>query len=322
MSKQYLTIHTLDQAHPTDIFSLAPTSNSVISASGSSSLQVHSTASPDFPLQQTIKGAHRLGCHHITSSADGKVFASAGFGGEVKIWTCANESEDVKDGQWKELGKLPVDGKIGEIWAISLGGDGRYLATSAYDGRIGVWDLSPGPGSWTKVREYETKGSFGVCVAMSPDSRFVASGHENGSIYVFNNDSGRLLHSLPGLIRPVRTIAFSPLSKLLAAAGDSRIISLCDVTSGECVANLSGHNAWIMSLDFNFSGEYLLSGSFDGKCKVWSVDTRTCVATHGESEKGIWSVKWLPKAQGSRSEMFSVAGANRSISFYREASGG
>ena len=31
----------------------------------------------------------------------------------------------------------------------------------------------------------------------SVDGRFTASGHENGGIYIFNNDSGRLFHSLP-----------------------------------------------------------------------------------------------------------------------------
>lgn len=85
-----------------------------------------------------------------------------------------------------------------------------------------------------------------------------------------------------------------------------------------------------MSLDFNSTGEYLLSGAFDGKCKVWNVETRTCVATHGESEKGLWSVKWLSRSPGQvgmgvggmRGDLFAVAGAGRSISFYREASGG
>jgi WD40 repeat protein len=60
--------------------------------------------------------------------------------------------------------------------------------------------------------------------------------------------------------------------------------------------------------------------SFDGKVKVWSIDTRNCVATHSETEKAVWSVRWLPKV--GRSEGFATAGANRSISFYREATGG
>ena len=61
-------------------------------------------------------------------------------------------------------------------------------------------------------------------------------------------------------MKPVRAVAFSPGGKLLAAAGDSRIIALYDVSSGEQIANLMGHNAWIMSLDWSNTGEHLLSG--------------------------------------------------------------
>lgn len=66
--------------------------------------------------------------------------------------------------------------------------------------------------------------------------------------------------------------------------------------------------------------ELIITRSFDGKVKVWSIDTKTCVATHSETEKAVWSVKWLPKV--GRSEGFATAGANRSIAFYREATGG
>lgn len=228
-----------------------------------------------------------------------------------------------------------MDGnKTAEIWAIALSEDGQFLASTTYDGRINVWDLF---GGMKKIREYETKGSFGMCIDISRDGRFTASGHENGGVYVFNNDTGRMLYSLPGksplkfvlgliadrcagLVKPVRTVAFSPASTRLAAAGDARVIALYDVQHGEQVANLTGHSAWIFSVDWSDTGEYLLSGSFDGKVKVWSIDTRQCVATHSETDKTLWSVKWLPKT--GRSESFATAGANRSISFYREATGG
>lgn len=91
---------------------------------------------------------------------------------------------------------MVVDGnKAGEIWAISLSEDGQFLASTSYDGRISVWDLVV---DRKKIREYETKGSFGMCIDMSRDGRFTASGHENGGVYVFNNDTGRMLYSLPG----------------------------------------------------------------------------------------------------------------------------
>jgi WD40 repeat protein len=87
-----------------------------------------------------------------------------------------------------------------------------------------------------------------------------ASGHQNGSIYIFNNTTRKMAHSLSGLVKPVRAVAFSPANKYLAAAGDAQIIAIYDTTSGEQVANLTGHASWIMSLSWNWSGEYLLSG--------------------------------------------------------------
>ncbi|KAI4199375.1 MAG: hypothetical protein LQ350_004664 [Teloschistes chrysophthalmus] len=310
MSKQYLTSHTIDNAHITDIFSLAVTPQQIISASGSSNIKIFSTTEPDFPLAQTLEAVHKLGCHHLAASQDGRHFASAGFAGDVKLWRS-------EDGKWLEKGKIIDGNKAGEIWAIALSTDGQYLAATSVDGRINVWDNLDGP---TKIRQYETKGSFGMAIDLSVDGRYTASGHENGGVYIFNNDSGRLLHSLPGLIKAVRTVAFSPGGKLLAAAGDARVIALYDVTSGEQVANLTGHGAWIFALSWSDTGEYLLSGAFDGKAKVWSIERRECVATHTETDKTLWSAKWLPKT--GRSEGFATAGANRSISLYREATGG
>ena len=63
-----------------------------------------------------------------------------------------------------------------------------------------------------------------------------------------------------GLVNPVRSVAFSPGGKLLAAAGHSKVIALYDVSSGEQVANLLGHGAWVLSLDWSDTGEFLLSG--------------------------------------------------------------
>ncbi|KAI9706286.1 MAG: superkiller [Bogoriella megaspora] len=317
MSKQYLTTHTVDDAHPTDIFSIAVTPTQILSASGASTLRIHSTNQPDFPLVQELPGAHKLGCHHIATAKHNPKAASVGFDGEVKIW------KPRENGEWEYEGSISDGNKAGELWAIALSEDGRYLASTAYDGRINVWDVGA---ERVKIREYETKGSFGMCIDLlltrkSVDGRFTASGHQNGSIYIFSNETGRMLHSLPGLVKPVRAIAFSPASRLLAAAGDAQIIALYDVSSGEQVANLTGHTAWVFSLDFNDTGEYLLSGAFDGKVKVWSIETRACVATHSETGKTVWSVKWLPKTASTRNESFATAGANKSISFYREASG-
>ncbi|RFU81325.1 meiotic recombination ski8 rec14 [Trichoderma arundinaceum] len=285
--------------------------------SGSSTLHVHDTTDASFPLRQSIPNAHKLGCHHVCTSRNGLYAASAGFGGEVKIWELNKET-----GDWSSGGEITGPSvKPGEVWAIALSEDGGYLASTTNDGRINVWDVADQ--NKAKIREYETgsagSGSFGMCVDLSRDGKFTASGHQNGSVYVFNNDTGRILYSLSGLAKPVRAVAISPAGSRVAAAGDAGIIAIYDTKHGEHVGNLTGHSSWITSLDWSDTGEYLLSGSMDGKVKVWSIERSACVATHSETDKALWAVRWLPKT--ARSEMFCTAGANRSISFYREATG-
>ncbi|OCT51526.1 Meiotic recombination protein rec14 [Cladophialophora carrionii] len=321
MSKQYLAQHAIDDAHAADIFALAVTTTQILTGSGESSIKVHSTTEDDFPLVQVLNDAHKVGCHHIVTDREtGRNAVSVGFGGEVKVWK-------YDEGAWKDAGEIKVGPrkKAGEMWAVSLSFDGKFLAGTTHDGRVNVWDLND-TGSREKIREFETKGSFGMSIDMSPDGRFIASGHESGNIYLFSTATSRLLHSLPGLIKAVRAVKFSPGSKLLAAAGDARIISLYDPNSGEQVANLTGHAAWITSLDWSHTGQYILSGSLDGKVKVWDIERRVCVATHGESDKGLWAVMWLPKGETSveraKAEKFVTVGSNKAISIYREATGG
>lgn len=290
---------------------------------------IHADTAEDehpYPLVQTLEKVHKLGCHHICASLDGKVAASAGFGGEVKIWRFDAEGSE----QWQLHGELAADTKrAGEQWALALSEDGRYLAVTTHEGRTNVYDtttFSSPDAKPQRIAAYETKPTFALAVDLSPNCNMTASGHQNGQIYLFNNATQKLAHALSGLIKPVRSVRFSPASTLLAAAGDSRIIALYATGSGEQIANLTGHGSWIMSLDWNWSGEFLLSGSWDGRAKVWSIERRECVATQTEGSGGegggaLWSVKWLPKSASQRNETFVVAGAGKALRFYREASG-
>ena len=69
----------------------------------------------------------------------------------------------------------------------------------------------------------------------------------------------QIISTAPGLVKNVRTVAFSPAGKILASAGDTRVIVLYDTASGEQIASFTGHTAWIMSLSWSSTGEYLLS---------------------------------------------------------------
>lgn len=122
---------------------------------------------------------------------------SVGFGGDVKVWRCDRDSGDfaldfeITPAQTKSRGG-------GDVWAVALTHDEKYLACTSHDGKIHVWDLE----ARNVIQTYETggagAGSFGLCVDLSPDGKLTASGHHNGSVYVFNNDFGHLKYSLSG----------------------------------------------------------------------------------------------------------------------------
>ena len=237
----------------------------------------------------------------------------------MKIWEYEQE-----DNTWKARGEIKPEKKsAGEHWALALSSNGQHLAATTHDGRINVYDTTDNPGNPSKITSYQTKGSFGLALDLSSDGNLTASGHQNGTIHLFNNTTRSLAHNLSGLIKPVRTVKFSPASTFLGAAGDSRIIALYDTASGQQVAVLSGHQSWVMSLSWNWSGEFLLSGAYDGKAKVWSVERRECVATQTEGDGGcLWAVRWLPQpAAARRAETFVTAGKEGRMAFYREASG-
>jgi len=83
----------------------------------------------------------------------------------------------------------------GQAWDVALSADGNLLVSSTYDGRVNVWDTR----TRRRTMVIETNGSFGMTVDISNDGKHIASGNQDGGVYVFGLDSGRLLYTLPGM---------------------------------------------------------------------------------------------------------------------------
>lgn len=49
-----------------------------------------------------------------------------------------------------------------------------------------------------KDRVLETRGKFVMSICFSPNGMLLASGAENGTIFVFDVPSGKLIHTLSG----------------------------------------------------------------------------------------------------------------------------
>src|SRR5205823_8341995 len=100
-------------------------------------------------------------------------------------------------------------------------------------------------------------------VAYSPDGKRLASGSTDGTIKVWEADTGQetLAFHHPDVIMKV---AFSPDRRLLAAAASNRIVKVWDVTTRQEVLTLRGHKDTVWGVAFSPEGGRLASGRGGG----------------------------------------------------------
>jgi WD40 repeat protein len=142
--------------------------------------------------------------------------------------------------------------------------------------------------SFKRVAEIDTKGSFGTSIACvlpytlsclkhtSPEmddillldikmEEFMSSAQRRiRSFIVSQVDTCFATFKELGHSDTIRSLSFSPGSNYLAAAGDSKVVSVYDIRHGEQIANFTGQSSPIMSVDWNRSGQFLLTRFLSG----------------------------------------------------------
>ena len=100
----------------------------------------------------------------------------------------------------------------------------------------------------------------------------------------------------------VRSVAFSPDSKILASGSQDSTIKLWDIGTKENIAMLR-HAHRVRSVAFSPDGTTLASGSFDGTIRLWDIATKENIATledHTRSVRVTFSPDGTMLASGSQ----------------------
>ncbi len=227
----------------------------------------------------------------VCYSPNGRTLASVSSDRTLRLWTTKGS-----------LIKTYSD-HTDTVWHVDFSPDGQHLVTASEDNTLRLWHVEQGLLQTIPAHE------GGVwCAIFSPKGDFIASGGADGDVRLWavsTQNKQLIVEPKPSIFRGhrdwVRSLSFSPNGNFIASASDDDTVRLWSITaetltkqnaeeSGESqlLPPLTGHKDVIWDVDFDQTGERLVSAGADGTMRIWDLRLETLV------EKGSrWLEDWL-----------------------------
>jgi WD40 repeat protein len=216
---------------------------------------------PDLPSPALLRGmvGHTGKVLDVAFSSDGRLLASAGYEGTIRVW-------DLVAGI--ELAVLAGSG-AGRVTCVAFSPDSRHLASAHSEGTVGLWDVATG--TETAVLTGHTGEWWSVGVAFSPDGRLLAYAGRDATVQLWDVAATAEHAVLTGHAHSVGAVAFSPDGRLLATGGQDCAVRLWDMTTATEDAVLTGHAHGVGAVAFSPDGRLLASADYNGTVRLWDI---------------------------------------------------
>jgi WD40 repeat protein len=157
--------------------------------------------------------------------------------------------------------------EVSEAHGFDFGPDG-LLAVAELNGAIQIFDLPSGD-----PRGPLLSGSRPCCVRFDPNGqRLAMTTHANTEVWVVDLQAERVVSKF-NHPKKVRGLSWEPDGKLLACACDDYRVYVWNTQTEREQSILVGHDAEVVEVEFNRSGDLLASFSWDNTTRLWDAWT-------------------------------------------------
>ncbi len=171
--------------------------------------------------------------------------------GELRGWSLATR---------RLVATRPLD-SFASLWTFNWAA--RLLASASDE--LTVWEVATGKQLATMATP-----AWITAVAFQPGAAILATGHDDGSIRVWDWPNQKELLELENChVYEISALAFSLDHKVLATAGEDKLIHLWELPSGKHLGTLQGHKDRITGLAWHPDHRRLFSSAWDTTVRVW-----------------------------------------------------
>ncbi len=202
----------------------------------------------------------------IALSPDGTQLAAAFAGSLVIVWEIANNTPAYFLFDLQE-----------EINDLTFTPDGRLLALAGEKGTLSIRNATTGVPINGLIQEDSNGQPIPIsALAYSPDGTLLAAILQNSSVRIFANKADGLtpINNIPGQTQ-FTGIAFNPQNNNLVTGSGDNSAKVWDVTTGELIYTLAGHNGAVSAVAYSADGEQIVTGSQDSIVRLWRTGTGT-----------------------------------------------